>query len=182
MLTHLRRAIIVSAVFFVLLGLAYPAIVTGIAQAAFSHQANGSLGRNGSTLIGQTFSAPRWFTGRPEPANNNPLASGGANLGPRSLVLVHDVEAQAALLRKEGITPTNDLVTSSGSGIDPDISPADAAAEAPAVARANHLPLATVQHLIAENTTGRELGFLGSPYVDVLKLNEALARARRSAP
>lgn len=174
-LRQLFRAIVVSIVFFVLLGLAYPAVETGIGHAFFSHQVNGSLGANGSTLIGQTFTGPRWFQGRPEPAGNNPMASGGANLGPRSKVLVKDVRQQIALLRKEGISPRNSLVTSSGSGLDPDITPADAYAEAPAVARANHLPLATVRHLVATHVTGRELGFLGSPYVDVLQLNEALA-------
>ncbi len=176
MLTHLRRAVVVSIVLFVLCGLAYPAFETGVAQLLFPHQANGSLTRNGSTLAGQAFSAPRWFTGRPEPVGASPDASGAANLGPRSSLLLKDVRRTAAQLRRAGITPTNDLVTTSGSGFDPDISPADAAAEAPAVARANHLSLAAVRRIIAQNTTGRELGFLGSPRVNVLRLNEALAR------
>jgi K+-transporting ATPase ATPase C chain len=182
-LRQLFRAIVVSAIFLVLLGLAYPAVETGIGQALFSHTANGSLDSYGSTLIGQTFKGPQWFQGRPEPADNNPMASGGSNLGPRSKVLVKDVRQQVALLRKEGISPRSSLVTTSGSGLDPDITPADAYDEAPAVARANRLPLATVRHLVATHVTGRELGFLGSPYVDVLQLNEALAkvagRARR---
>lgn len=180
-LRQIFRAIVVSIVFFVLLGLAYPAIETGIGQGLFSHQANGSLGANGSTLIGQTFTGPRWFQGRPEPADNNPTESGGSNLGPRSKTLVKDVRQQIALLRREGITPRSSLVTSSGSGIDPDITPADAYAEAPAVAGASHLPLAMVRHLVATHVTGRELGFLGSPYVDVLQLNEALAKVRHQA-
>ncbi len=180
LLRQLFRSVVASVLFFVLLGLAYPAIETGIGQAFFSHQANGSLGPNGSTLIGQTFTGPRWFQGRPEPSGNNPLASGGSNLGPRSKVLAADVRHEVAILQKEGITPRNALVTSSGSGLDPDITPADAYAEAPAVARANHLPLAAVRHLVARHVTGRELGFLGSPYVNVLQLNEALAHLKGS--
>ena len=176
LLRQLYRSVVVSIVLLAVLGLAYPAVETGIGQAFFSHQANGSLGPNGSTLIGQTFTAPSWFQGRPEPDANNPMASGGANLGPRSKLLAADVRRQVAQLESEGITPRNALVTTSASGFDPDVTPADAYAEAPAVARANHLPLATVRHLVATHVTGRELGFLGSPYVDVLQLNEALAR------
>lgn len=179
MLRHLSRAILVSVVFFVLLGLAYPAAEVAIGQGLFAHQASGSLGQNGSSLIGQTFTGPRWFQGRPEPAGNNPLETGGSNLGPRSKVLRHDVAVRIAALEHEGIRPTNDLVTSSGSGVDPDISPADAYAQAAAVAKANHLPLARVDHLIASQVHGRQLGFLGSPLVDVLQLNEALAKAGR---
>ena len=179
MLRHLSRAILVSLVFFVLCGLAYPAVEVAIGQGLFAHEASGSLGRNGSTLIGQSFTGPRWFEGRPEPADNNPLETGGSNLGPRSKVLVQHVRERISALERAGIRPTNDLVTSSGSGLDPDISPASAYAQARAVAKANHLSLARVDRLIAAHEHGRELGFLGSPYVDVLQLNEALAVAAR---
>lgn len=178
MLTHLRRALVVSVLFFVLLGLAYPALITGVGQAFFSHQANGSLNAYGSSAIGQSWRAPHWFVGRPSASNYDPMASGAANLGPRSKVLVTDVTAQIAALKREGIRPTNDLVTSSGSGLDPDISPADALAQAHAVARADHLPVAAVRRLIAQHTSGAQWGFLGAPTVDVLQLNIALAHLR----
>jgi K+-transporting ATPase ATPase C chain len=99
MLVNLRRSILVSVVFFVLLGLAYPLAETGIGQAFFSHEANGSLTKNGSTLVGQSWSGPKWFQGRPDA--DNPMSTGGTNLGPRSKVLVKDVRQQIAALRKE---------------------------------------------------------------------------------
>jgi K+-transporting ATPase ATPase C chain len=176
MLASLRQSIVISAVFFILLGLAYPFAETGIGQALFRSQVNGSLTANGSTLIGQNWKGPRWFQGRPDA--DNPMATGGSNLGPRSKVLVQDVAAQVRALRKEGITPTEGLVTTSGSGVDPDISPAGAYAQVAAVAKANGLPQATVRHLVDTHITGPELGFLGSSYVNVLQLNEALARLR----
>jgi K+-transporting ATPase ATPase C chain len=174
MLRNLRQAVIVSAIFFVLLGLAYPLAETGIGQALFGHQANGSLTKNGSSLVGQVWQSPRWFIGRPDA--DNPMATGGSNLGPRSKVLVKDVAAQIAKLRKEGITPTPDLVTSSGSGVDPDIAPVDAYAQVNAVAKARHLPVAEVRRLVASQIQNPELGFLGTSYINVLQLNEALAR------
>jgi K+-transporting ATPase ATPase C chain len=174
MLVQLRRAVVVSVVFFVLVGLAYPAVETGIAQAFFGHQANGSLTANGSTLVGQQWSGPKWFQGRDDP--DNPAATGSANWGPRSDKFVKILEARIHLLRSEGITPTADLVTGSGSGVDPDISPADAYAQADAVAKANGLTVARVERLIASQVVGPELGFLGSSYINVLGLNEALAR------
>ena len=176
MLRTLRPAILVSVIFLVLLGLAYPLAETGIGQAFFSHQANGSLTTNGSTLVGQAWTGPRWFQGRPD--GDNPMATGATNLGPRSEALVQDVSKQIAALRKEGITPTPDLVTTSGSGVDPDISPADAYAQVSAVARARGLPAAAVRRLIAGHVAGPQYGFLGSAYVNVLQLNEALARQR----
>jgi K+-transporting ATPase ATPase C chain len=106
------------------------------------------------------------------------MATGGTNLGPRSEVLVQDVRKQIALLRKEGITPTPDLVTTSGSGVDPDISPADAYAQVSAVAKARGLPAAAVRRLVAEQVVPPQFGFLGSAYVNVLQLNETLARMR----
>ena len=176
MLRTLRPAILVSLVFLVLLGLAYPLAETGIGQAFFSHQANGSLTSSGSTLVGQAWAGPRWFEGRPD--SDNPMATGGTNLGPRSKVLVQNVRKQIAGLRKEGITPTPDLVTTSGSGVDPDISPADAYAQISAVAKARGLPAAAVRRLVAEHIVRPQFGFLGSAYVNVLQLNEALAQLR----
>ena len=176
LLLNLRRGFLVTVVFFVLLGLAYPLAETGIGQAFFSHQANGSLTANGSTLIGQTWSGPKWFQGRPDA--DNPMATGGTNLGPRSKTLVEDTKKEVAKLEKEGINPTPDLVTTSGSGVDPDIAPVDAYAQVDAVAKARGLPVATVRHLVAPLVHPAELGFLGSPYIDVLQLNEALANLR----
>jgi len=176
MLRTLRPAILVSLIFLVLLGLAYPLAETGIGQAFFSRQANGSLTSNGSTLAGQAWTGSGWFQGRPD--SDNPMATGATNLGPRSEVLLQDVRKQIAELRKEGITPTPDLVTTSGSGVDPDISPADADAQISTVARARGLPAAAVRRLIAEHVATPQLGFLGSAYVNVLQLNEALAQLR----
>jgi potassium-transporting ATPase KdpC subunit len=176
MLANLRRAVIVSAVFFVLLGLAYPLAETGIGQLFFHSQVNGSLTAYGSTQVGQSWTGPRWFHGRPDA--DNPMATGGTNLGPRSAALVKIVSSQIKLLKKEGITPTTDLVTSSGSGVDPDISPADAYAQAHAVAAARGLPVSLVRHLIATQVHQPQLGFLGSSFINVLQLNEALAGLR----
>jgi potassium-transporting ATPase KdpC subunit len=176
MLRALRPAILVSVIFLVLLGLAYPLAETGIGQAFFSHQANGSLTANGSTLVGQAWTGPRWFQGRPD--GDNPMATGATNLGPRSEALVQDVRKQIAALRKEDITPTPDLVTTSGSGVDPDISPADAYAQVSAVASARDLPAAAVRRLVVEHIVQPQFGFLGSAYINVLQLNEALAGMR----
>jgi potassium-transporting ATPase KdpC subunit len=176
MTSHLRPAIGVSAIFFVLLGLLYPLAETGIGQAFFSHQANGSLTANGSTLVGQSWTSPRWFVGRPDA--DDPMATGGTNLGPRSKVLVKDVRLQIAELRKDGITPTADLVTTSGSGVDPDIAPADAYAQVDAVAKARHLPVAEVRQLVVAQIQQPQLGFLGAAYINVLQLNKALAGLR----
>jgi potassium-transporting ATPase KdpC subunit len=174
LLRYLRPALGICAVFFVLLGLAYPLAETAIGQALFSHQANGSLTAHGSLLVGQKWTSPRWFAGRPDA--DNPMATGGSNLGPRSKVLVADVAAQIAKLRKEGITPTPDLVTTSGSGVDPDIAPADAYAQVGAVARARGLPVAEVRSLVRSQIHQPQFGFLGAAYINVLQLNEALAR------
>ena len=176
MFANLRPAFGVTLVFFILLGLAYPLAETGIGQALFAYQANGSLTSNGSVLVGQSWTGPRWFQGRPDA--DNPLATGGTNLGPRSQTLVQDVRKQISLLRKEGITPTSDLVTTSGSGVDPDITPADAYAQVSAVARARGLPAAAVRRLVAEQVVPPQFGFLGSAYINVLQLNQALAAMR----
>jgi potassium-transporting ATPase KdpC subunit len=174
LLRTVRQAVIVSVFFLLLLGLAYPLAETGIAQAFLSHQANGSLTHNGSTLVGQNWTGPRWFVGRPDA--DNPMATGGSNLGPRSKVLVKDVAAQIARLRREGITPTADLVTTSGSGVDPDITPADAYAQVNAVAKARGLSAAEVRNLVTAQIHSSQFGFLGTNYINVLQLNEALAR------
>jgi K+-transporting ATPase ATPase C chain len=176
LLLNLRRGLLVTVCFFVLLGIAYPLAVTGIGQAFFNHQANGSLTKNGSTLIGQQWKGPKWFQGRPD--GDDPMATGGTNLGPRSKTLVKDVKEQIALLKKEGITPTPDLVTTSGSGVDPDVAPVDAYAQVKSVAKARGLSVAAVRHLVSTQIHPAQFGFLGSPYVDVLQLNEALRTLR----
>ncbi|MGD0083169.1 MAG: potassium-transporting ATPase subunit C [Acidimicrobiales bacterium] len=181
MLVHLRRAIVVSIVLFVVCGLAYPALETGIGQLLLRNQANGSLvtANNevvGSSLAGQHWTGPNWFQGRPDP--DNPMATGSQNYGPRSKLLLHFSRSELVLLRHEGITPTSDLVTGSASGIDPDISPADAYAQVSAVAAADHLPVTAVRHLVATHMAGAEFGFFGAPYVDVLELNIALSQLR----
>jgi potassium-transporting ATPase KdpC subunit len=174
MLANLRRSVLISAVFFVILGLLYPLAETGIGQAFFNHQANGSLTADGSTAVGQSWTGPQWFHGRPDA--DNPMATGGTNLGPRSKELVQDVRKQIAELKKEGITPTPDLVTTSGSGVDPDIAPVDAYAQVHAVAKARHISPATLDHLIATHVVSAQFGFLGASYINVLQLNQALAR------
>ena len=176
MFANLRPAFGISLVFFILLGLAYPLAETGIGQALFSHQANGSLSADGSALVGQSWKGPRWFQGRPDA--DNPMATGGTNLGPRSKALVQAVGQQITQLKEEGITPTPDLVTTSGSGVDPDISPADAYAQVNAVAKARGLPVAAVRRLVAEHVQQPQFGFLGSAYINVLQLNEALEAMR----
>jgi K+-transporting ATPase ATPase C chain len=191
MLDQLRRSVSLAVVFVVLLGFAYGFLGTGVAQLFFRHQADGSITANGSTLIGQNWNGysstrildPQWFHGRPDPdnplvANGKAGSSGSANLGPRSEVLVHDVRALVLAWQKVGVRPTADLVTTSGSGIDPDITPQDARVQVPMVARANGVAPSSLRALIARQTRGPELGFLGSSYVNVLQLNEALAKLR----
>lgn len=178
MLVNLRRAAVLS-VLLIVLCLVDTFVETGIGQLVFTHQANGSITAYGSTEIGQAWNGPKWFQGRDE--TPNPELSGPTNLGPRSEVLVQQVKERVSQLEKEGITPTNDLVTGSGSGIDPDITPADAYAQVNAVAKANDLPVGEVRHLVAEQSVGGYLGFFGSPYVNVLEINEALAKLAKTA-
>jgi potassium-transporting ATPase KdpC subunit len=178
MLVHLRRAIGVSIVLIVLC-LVYTGVETAIGQIAFKHQANGSLIKQGNTvigssLIGQQWTGPKWFQGRDDP--DDPAESGPTAYGPRSEQLYLQVRQEIALLKKEGITATNGLVTGSGSGIDPDISPADAYAQVRAVAAANRLPVAEVRALVAKYSAPVYFGVFGSPYVNVLSLNMALAK------
>ncbi|MDH2412978.1 potassium-transporting ATPase subunit KdpC [Nocardioides sp. CER19] len=170
----------------VILGLAYPLAMTGFAWIAFPGKADGSLVSRdgsdvGSALIGQSFTGrPDYFQGRPSAAGDgyDPLASSASNLGPTSPVLLADVDQRrAAVARLDGTPATEvapDAVTASGSGLDPDISPAYAAQQVDRVAAARHLDPAVVRRLVEENTDGRQLGFLGEPRVNVLMLNLAL--------
>jgi K+-transporting ATPase ATPase C chain len=184
---ELRRGLVALAVFTVLCGLVYPLAVWGIGQVAFRGAANGSLvtegGRTvGSSLIGQSFDDPRYFWGRPSAAGEDGYdagSSGASDLGPTSAALDEAVRARlAALLAAHpGATPADvpaELVTASGSGLDPDISPAGAAFQVERVAAARGLDPGRVRALVAEHTEGRTLGFLGEPRVNVLELNLAL--------
>jgi K+-transporting ATPase ATPase C chain len=173
---NLRRGLIVSAIFFVLLGLAYPLATTGVGQALFHDQANGSLGKNGSALVGQQWKGAQWFQGRPD--GDDPTATGGSNLGPRSKELVDTYKKRAGALEKQGVTPSAHLVAASGSGIDPDISPEAAYAQVDTVAAARHLSGDQVHALVAAHVQGPQWGFLGASHVNVLELNEALAGLR----
>ncbi len=186
MLAHLRISLLMLLVFTVITGVLYPLAVTGIAQAVFPRQANGSLIRQhgqviGSALIGQPFSSPQYFWSRPSattPFPDNSLASGGSNLGPTNPVLLQQVKARIAALHaadpsQHAPIPV-DLVTASGSGLDPDISPAAALYQVPRIARLRHLSEQRVRALVARYTTLRQLGFLGEPRVNVLELNLAL--------
>jgi K+-transporting ATPase ATPase C chain len=172
----------------VLTGLIYPAVITGLCQVLFPDQANGSLvtvhgQRVGSRLIGQNFKGPQYFQPRPSAAGSDgydPTASGAANYGPTNQKLIDRVRASVADFRKanpdyRGPLPA-DLVTASGSGLDPDISPASAEAQAARIARARGVALQQVRDLIARHTEGRDLGFLGEPRVNVLAINLALDR------
>lgn len=186
MKAQIRPALMALLIFTVLTGLIYPLVVTGIAQLAFPHQANGSLIINngqavGSELIGQPFDVPKYFWGRlsvTSPFPYNAAASSGSNIGPSNPALITEIQARIDALK--AVDPTNtqpipvDLVTSSGSGLDPDISIAAALYQVPRVARVRGLSEATVRALVDQFTEGRQLGFLGEPRVNVLKLNLAL--------
>jgi K+-transporting ATPase ATPase C chain len=170
----------------VLLGLAYPLLMTGVGQVAFHSQANGSLLRSGgkdvgSSLIGQEFKGAQWFHSRPSAGGYDALASGGTNLGPSSPDLAKAIaHERAAVAKEDGVAPGDvppDAVTSSGSGLDPDISPAYADIQVTRVAKAQGLSVTQVRELVDQHTQGRILGFLGEPRVDVLELNLALAQA-----
>jgi K+-transporting ATPase ATPase C chain len=199
MLINLRRSVVMAVICMAFFGFVYAFAGTGVAQVLFSHQANGSITANGSTLIGQNWSSPKWFHGRPDdtgpyaanPAKNisggdNPLSnngvsgqSGATNLGPRSKVLVADTKALVAYWHALGVNPTVDLVTTSGSGYDPDISPQDAIVQIPMVAKATGVSPERLKVLISRETHGAQFGFLGSSYIDVLQLNEGLAKLEK---
>jgi K+-transporting ATPase ATPase C chain len=186
MSSTLRPALLLLVILSVITGVVYPLVVTGISQLAFPAQAAGSLivrdGRLiGSHLIGQSFTDPKYFWGRPSattPQPYNGLASGGSNLGPLNPALTEGIKARIAALH--AADPDNtaavpvDLVTASGSGLDPEISVAAAAYQAARVARVRGLPPAAVRALIAAHTQGRLLGLIGEPRVNVLQLNLAL--------
>ena len=182
----LRPALVLFAVLSLITGLLYPLVVTGVAQTAFPHQANGSLitqgGKTvGSELIGQSFTEPGHFWGRPSataPMPYNASASGGSNLGPTNPALTDAVKARIEALRAAAPGNTQpvpvNLVTASASGLDPHISPAAAAYQTERVARARDLPVAQVQALVLRHTDNPWLGLLGEPRVNVLALNLAL--------
>lgn len=186
----LRPALTVFAALSLITGLAYPFLTTGIASAVFPRQAAGSLIEQdgkvvGSALIGQSFTSPQYFWGRPSataPMPYNAAASGGSNLGPRNPALAEAVQARIAALK--AADPDNaapipaDLVTASGSGLDPHISPAAAAYQADRVARARNLQRSEVDALIQAHSATPWLGVLGSPAVNVLTLNLALDKLR----
>jgi potassium-transporting ATPase KdpC subunit len=186
----LRPLVVLFAAMTVITGIAYPAVVTAIAQAVFPHQANGSLIEKdgkpvGSELLGQQFDAPYYFWGRLSATSPNPYNaqnSGGSNLGPTNPALADEVKGRLSALHDADPSNTMpvpvDLVTSSGSGLDPEISPAAAAYQAARVAKARALTVDQVNDLIAQNTSGRQLGVLGESRVNVLKLNLALDQVK----
>ncbi len=195
MLREIRPAIVVLVALTIITGLVYPLAMTGIAQVIFPHQANGSMIERdgkviGSELIGQSFTSEKYFHGRPsattapdpkDPSKTiaapyNAANSGGSNLGPSNKALVDRVKGDIATLQKQnpGTPVPIDLVTTSASGLDPDISPEAAYFQVPRVAKARNLPEDRLRQLIEDNTEGRWLGLLGEPRVNVLQLNLAL--------
>jgi len=184
MLSHLRPAVVMIVLLTLLTGLAYPFAVTGLAQIAFPHQANGSLVRGangnvqGSLLIAQAFTGPRYLHPRGSSAGNGYDAtnSSASNLGPMDPKLADRVAKDAAALRAEipGVQIPADAVTQSGSGLDPDISPANAAIQAPRVAQARGLTADQVMAAIRRHEQGPALGFIGQPTVNVLAVNRDL--------
>lgn len=184
MLSHLRPALVSMGLFTALLGLAYPLAVTGVAQAAFPAQANGSLVRDakgtvvGSALIAQAFTKAEYLHPRPSAAGAgyDASASSGSNMGPLNEALAKRIKTDADALHAEnpGVVIPADAVTTSGSGLDPDISPANARFQAPRIAKARGLPVAQVEAVIDRNVQGQLLGFIGQPRVNVLAVNRAL--------
>lgn len=206
MLINLRRSF-AFVVIGVVATFVYALVGTGFSQAFFRGQADGSITPNGSTLIGQNWAAASCpghpagscvFHGRPDDTGpyaanpkedisggDNPLVANGVagesaatNLGPRSATLLSDTKALVAYWHNLGVDPTPDLVTTSGSGYDPDISPADAIAQIPMIERATGVSGPALDRLISSKTEGPSLGFMGSTYIDVLQLNEGLAKLR----
>jgi potassium-transporting ATPase KdpC subunit len=201
MLKQIRPALLMIVVMTVVTGLAYPLGMTGLAQVFFPHQANGSLIAKdgkliGSTLIGQNFVSDTYFHGRPsatsEPDPKDPTKtiampyaadnSTGSNLGPTSKALVERIKADTARLQKENpaVPVPVDLVTTSASGLDPDITPAAAYFQVPRVAKARNIPEAELKALVAAHIEGRLFGLIGEPRVNVLQLNLALDDLKKS--
>ena len=194
-MSQIRPAILMLVVLTLITGLAYPLAMTGIAQAVFPHQANGSLIEKngapiGSELIGQNFASEKYFHGRPSvtpgPDPQDPTKtttvpynagfSVGSNYGPTAKALIDRVKGDVDKLKAENPNAPvpADLATASSSGLDPDITPAGALFQVPRVAKARNLPEDKVRQIVADNTTGRFLGIIGEPHVNVLKLNLAL--------
>jgi len=197
MFREIRPAIVVLVALTLVTGLAYPLAITGIAQVVFPGQAQGSLIERdgkvvGSALIGQDFTSDKYFHGRPSattapdpkdptktvPAPYNAANSGGSNLGPSNKALIDRVQGDLDKLKKENpsVAVPVDLVTTSASGLDPDISPEAALFQVPRIAKARNLPENRIRELVADQTEGRFLGLLGEPHVNVLLLNLALDR------
>ncbi|QCP48750.1 potassium-transporting ATPase subunit KdpC [Trinickia violacea] len=191
MKTLFRPMIVIFAVLAAITGLIYPAVMTAFGQAVFSSQANGSMLEKdgkvvGSSLMGQQFDAPQYFWGRlsaTTPMPYNPLNSGGSNTGPTNPALADEVKGRIAALKAAGTDVSKpvpvDLVTSSGSGLDPEISPAAAQYQIARVAAARKMPEADVAALVDKYTQGRQFGVLGEPRVNVLELNLALDQAHQ---
>ena len=186
MLEELKPAILITIVLTILTGILYPLAVTGIAQTIFRKQANGSLIEQngkviGSEIIGQNFTKPEYFHPRPSQNSYDAANSGGSNLGPTNPALADRLKKDAAQFRKDNPNFTGpipaDAITASGSGLDPEISPANAGAQADRIAKARGASPDAIQNLVAANTTSRDLGVLGEPRVNVLKLNMALDQA-----
>jgi K+-transporting ATPase ATPase C chain len=189
-LSHLVTSVLYTIVTVIALGIVYPLVVTLIGSLVFAHQANGSLIEKngtvvGSAIIGQLWSKPQYFQGRPSAAGKgyDPTSTGGTNLAPTSKKLIDATKATIAALEKANPhadgPPPMDLITSSGSGIDPDISPEAAYWQIPRVAEARGIPAATVKSIVDAHVKGRTIGILGEPRVNVLELNLALDDAAK---